>query len=177
MCTIILSNPRAQAWNCLLLIALNLLFLAAYGRREIDTDCGQNRYGRYISRDPLNSTDMPLWLCFCCGWIAGLRSEDRIFHADLTALCMPSLIILVRNVLGLRPRTFAAPWGPSTRQPVFSKVRMMYSRSTSSRVFAAKGGSSAISSKRSIEYKTLPLAWMTARSIALASSLTLPGHE
>lgn len=56
----VLCNPRAQTGNGPLLITLNPVFLVVYASVEIGPDYGQNRYGRYISRDPLNSTDMSL---------------------------------------------------------------------------------------------------------------------
>jgi len=60
MFAFILSNPCAQARNRVLIITFSPLFLVAYEPSEIGPEYGQNRYGRYISQDPLNSTDMTL---------------------------------------------------------------------------------------------------------------------
>jgi len=47
---------------------------------------------------------------------------------------MPSFSILESSVVGLRPKSLAAPFGPLMRQLVASNVLMMCSRSMSSRV-------------------------------------------
>src|SRR5262245_55617066 len=81
------------------------------------------------------------------------------------------------NVVRLRPSRAAAPRGPPITQPVSSRTRATYARSTptsvSSSLWAGRGGDSTGSGGR---VRRPPGDRITARWITFSSSRTFPGH-
>src|SRR5262245_19068781 len=88
----------------------------------------------------------------CAPWLESVVTRRRPGtknQADFVASCdisrpgrrIPSFFILLRRVFGLRSKDFAAPLGPSTIQPNFSRILRIWLRSTSS---SDKTGASAL---------------------------------
>jgi len=92
---------------------------------------------------------------------------------------MPSFRILARRVLEFRPRISAAPFFPSMRHPVFRSTWSMWSCSSSARTLTSFPAGSPVfrkESNRSNTCSALPWLMITARSMTLSSSRTLPGQ-
>src|SRR4030042_1810223 len=90
---------------------------------------------------------------------------------------MPSFRILALKVLGWMPRIAAAPSFPSMRHLVSERILRIWFRSVSSNVLKADEIRGVEVSSLSANSKTGPEHKITARSMILSSSRTLPGQS
>jgi hypothetical protein len=99
----------------------------------------------------------------------------KLDYLGLGFRAMPSRAIRLSSVVGLRPRRSAAPPRPRTRQLVLSSTARICS--TSSAPGSWRPAGSAVGRRRGGHTTSWrPVATITARSMTLRSSRTLPGH-
>src|SRR5260370_39316080 len=74
------------------------------------------------------------------GYVGGAEPVGPALALERGARTMPSFFMRLRSVLGWRPKTFAAPHGPSITQPDFSRAVRMWFRVLDSRLSTGSVG-------------------------------------
>src|SRR5438552_18287228 len=92
-----------------------------------------NRFAKYRSRGPGAEQRLDVSE-FSRGYVGGAEAVGPAHAPERGARTMPSFFMRLRSVLGWRPKTFAAPRGPSITQSDFSRAVRMWFRVLDSRL-------------------------------------------
>ena len=94
--------------------------------------------------------------------------------SEFVVRLIPNLFILENRVAGWRPKSSAAPLLPFTRHPVFSRILVIWFRSTVSRLRSWIFSGVVVSGTR--KFSVVSLVRIIACSTTFLNSLIFPGH-